>query len=64
MSFEVGEDGFKELTAIPANGAFEPAYVRTGKLTFFEDLAGLDALIIAPDSLLTEAQGWQRFNKL
>ena len=56
VSFEVGEDGFKELTAIPANGAFEPAYVRTGKLTFFEDLAGLDALIIAPDSLLTEAQ--------
>ena len=56
VSFEVGEYGFKELTAIPANGAFEPAYVRTGKLIFFEDLAGLDALIIAPDSLLTEAQ--------
>ncbi|HCP40813.1 MAG TPA: hypothetical protein DIT65_03380, partial [Cryomorphaceae bacterium] len=56
VSFEVGEDGFKELTATPLDMAFKPIYVRTGKLTFLDELTGVNALIIAPDSLLVEAQ--------
>ncbi len=55
VSFEVGEDSFKEFTAIPADNAFEPVYVRSGKLTFFDELNGINALVIAPDSLLVEA---------
>ena len=55
FSFEVGEDSFKEFTAIPADNAFEPVYVRSGKLIFFEELNGINALVIAPDSLLVEA---------
>ena len=55
VSFDVGEDSFKEFTAIPADNAFEPVYVRSGKLTFFDELNGINALVIAPDSLLVEA---------
>lgn len=55
-SFEVGEDGFKEFIAIPKNAAFEPDYVRTGKLTSLNELSGVNALIITTDSLMPQAR--------
>ena len=55
-SFEVSEDSFQEFIAIPKNAAFEPSFVRTGKLTFFEELSGVNALIITADSLMQQAE--------
>lgn len=55
-SFEVAEDDFKEFIAIPKNDAFVPTFVRTGKLTFMDELSGVNALIITTDSLMPQAE--------
>ena len=55
--WEMSEDQFRECIAVRPSDAFSPTYVRRGRLTDLEayESDGITALIIAPDSLLSEA---------
>tara|TARA_Y100000385_G_scaffold291859_1_gene373293 strand:+ start:2477 stop:5818 length:3342 start_codon:yes stop_codon:yes gene_type:complete len=55
-AWEVTEEAFKEFIAIHPDDAFNPELVRTGKMLDIQALLDKNALIIAPDSLMSSAQ--------